>query len=113
MDELVGSTMHWDVRRRGLRRRSGIVATVVGTNGRAMLVRVPLRARLEVGSEVSVELLGGRGVVEIRHVAPTGDPEGDALVGIEFVSTDAVLVNHLSGLAPDEDGSRWWWQRKD
>jgi hypothetical protein len=112
MDELVGATMRWDVRRRRWPWRGNVDAIVVGTNGRAMLVRVPLRSHPEVGGKVAVELPRGRGIVEIRHVAPTGDVQGDALVGVEFVSSDPALGQQLSSFALGEDVQRWWWQRE-
>jgi hypothetical protein len=87
----------------------------VATNGAAMLVRVPLRPELHIGSVVDVELAGGRGEVAIRHVAPTGEPDGASLVGVEFVSTDRALAAHLeqasSGAGQEGVHDRWWWQQ--
>jgi hypothetical protein len=115
MDDAGGGTVRWDTGRSRWHRRVRADATIVAANGPAMLVRVSLHPDLHVGSRVDVELAGGRGTVEIRHVAPTGDGGGVALVGAEFVATDQALAAHLTRLALESDGgrepNRWWWQR--
>jgi hypothetical protein len=105
--------LQWDASRSRWRRRAGAEATVVATNGRAMLVRVALRPDLHVGAHVDVVLAEGSGTVAIRHVAPIGDDDGVSLVGVEFVTTDDALTAHLEGRAHAAGGGgidRWWWQ---
>jgi hypothetical protein len=79
-----------------------------------MLVRASVHPDLHVGSRVDVELAQGRGTVEIRHIAPTGDI-GVALVGVEFIATDEALATHVAQLALESkaggEPDRWWWQR--
>jgi len=115
MIEPGGSDVRWDVGRGRWRRRTVTVASVVATNGAAMLVRAPVREELHVDSVVHIEMAGGRGEVVIRHIAPTGDPDRAALVGVEFVSSDRHLAEHLDQLAtrPGAEGAhdRWWWQQ--
>jgi hypothetical protein len=114
MDDAGSPTLRWDTKASRWRRRPATDAAIVATNGVAMLVQVPLRSDLHVGSEVDVELAGGSGTVVIRHVAPTGDPTGDALVGIEFLATDEVLARHVASEAAGAAANgteRWWWQR--
>ena len=112
MIEPTSASLRWDVGRGRLRRRSGLDAVIVATNETAMLVYVELAEDPVVGSRVVVELAGRLATVEVRHVAPTGDP--GSLVGVELVEPDGPMRAHLAALASGADGEgahdRWWWQ---
>jgi hypothetical protein len=114
MEESGDAVVRWDNGRSRWRRRPVADATVVATNGAAMLVRVALHPDLHIGSRVEIALAQGEGAVVIRHIAPVGDHDV-ALVGIEFVETDAALAAHLAQRTLDlTDGAatdRWWWQQ--
>jgi hypothetical protein len=113
MIEAGDAAMRWDVGRGRWRRRPGADAKIVATNGRAMLVRVALRADLDIGATVDVALDEGAGTVVIRHVAPTGDADGVALVGVELVEIDDGLAAQLARdeAAAGTSVDRWWWQQ--
>jgi hypothetical protein len=108
------ASLQWDAGRSRWRRRAGVDATIVATNGPAMLVRVALRPAIDIGTHVDVVLAEGSGTVAVRHVAPTGDADGVSLVGVEFVATDDALGAHLAARAAAAAGGtvdRWWWQQ--
>ena len=114
MEHSAHERLRWDSGRNRWRRRTSEDAEIVATNGAAMLVHVALRDDLHIGSRVDVELAAGRGVVLIRHIAPTGGAGDDSLVGVEFVKTDESLSTYLAARTPPadagSDSDRWWWQ---
>jgi hypothetical protein len=109
MEERETRPLCWDRGGSRWRRRAGQDAEIVAGNETAMLIRVVLRGDLHIGSSVEVAIGDAVGSVEIRHIAPTGDPDNGSLVGVELVKDDDALAHEVAGLATQPD--RWWWQR--
>ena len=100
-------TMRWDVRRRWLQRDRATTARIVANTSGAMLVRVCSSTPLDIGRRVPVELDGAHALVEIRHVAPTGESTDDSLVGVEVVAADDRFTELFARRGAEPS---WWWQ---
>jgi hypothetical protein len=107
MAEDLDTIMRWDVRRSWFRRRRETTVRIVANTSDAMLVRACASIPLDIGRHVAVEVDGDRAVVEIRHVAPTGESTDDALVGVQVVSADDRFTERFARRGAEP---RWWWQ---
>jgi hypothetical protein len=108
MAEDLHRTMRWDVRRGWFRRRRETTASIVANTSDAMLVRVGSEHVLDIGRRVPVELDGARALVEIRHIAPTGESADVSLVGVEVVTADERFSELFARRGAEPS---WWWQR--